>query len=68
MADMAAKADKNDEAYKIAHVVSNQVIMGPMLKETINWAINTTLLIMATSVPKPRLCFSGTFSPSRKRN
>lgn len=68
MAAMAAAKDKNVEAYKMAHVVCIQATSGPTHSETISWAIKTMLLIMATSVPRPRACFSGTVSPLCTRN
>jgi len=63
MAAMAAKKDRKVEAYSTAQVVFIQDTSGPTDSETINWAINTMLLMMATSVPRPRACFSGTVSP-----
>lgn len=65
---MAAKEAKIVERYKIAQVVWTQATIGPTTTETISWPTNTMLLIIATSVPRPRACFRGTVSPSRIRN
>lgn len=68
MADIAAKNAKNVDAYNIAHVVCIQEINGPIDSEITSCAMNTILLMMATSVPKPRACLSGTDSPLCMRN
>lgn len=68
MADIAAKNAKNVDAYNMAHVVCIQEINGPIDSEITSCAMNTILLMMATSVPKPRACLSGTDSPLCMRN